>query len=233
MAAPHVSGIASLMLAVNPKLSGLELFFLLKYASSPFPPGSICANYRICGVGIADAYLSVIMATFFSNYQFVYEFHNTGTNHYMLTGSKEDAAALYKGGEGLEGWIDTLKYFYAWSGPEEGAVPVCRFYTLGANSHFYTANAEDCAFLRGLNPDNVYAYDKWTYEDIAFYAKLPINGICPADTRAIYRLYNGRAEQNDSNHRFVSSRREYVDMKSKGWIGENVAFCVVAATSDD
>lgn len=233
MAAPHVSGIASLMLGVNPQLSGLELFFLLKYASNPFPAGSVCAAYGVCGVGIADAYRSVIIASYFKDYQFVYEFHNTGTDHYMLTGSKKDAAALYRGGEGLENWKDTFKYFYAWSGPIEGAVPVYRFYTLGANSHFYTAKPEEYDLLIKDNKDNVYAYDKWTYENIAFYAKLPTNGVCPADTRAIYRLYNGHAEQNDSNHRFVSSRKDYVDMMSKGWLGENVVFCVVAATGDD
>jgi serine protease len=233
MAAPHVSGIASLMLAINPKLSGAELLFWLKDSSKPFlATDFLCNTFNLCSVKMADAYQSVINATVYKQYQLVYEFHNTQSNHYMLTGSKEDAVALYNGGEGLEGWVDTLKYFYAWSGPEDGAVPVCRFYTLGANSHFYTANAEDCAFLRGLNKDNVYAYDKWTYEDVAFYAKLPTNGICPANTYAIYRLYNGRAEQNDSNHRFVSSRKAYVDMKSKGWIGEKVAFCVAAAIED-
>jgi serine protease len=232
MAAPHVSGIASLMLAINPKLSGAELLFWLKDATRLFPNTSFLCNIGSCGVGIADAYRSVINATVYKQYQLVYEFYNVHSKHYMLTGSKEDAAALYNGGEGLEGWVDTLKYFYAWSDPMEDAVPVHRFYTLGANSHFYTAKPDEYDRLTEDNKDNVYAYNKWTYEGIAFYAKLPINDICPANTYAIYRLYNGHSEQNDSNHRFVSSRKAYVDMRSKGWIGENVAFCVAAAIED-
>jgi serine protease len=228
MAAPHVSGIASLVLAVNPNLSGVELQPLLRFASRPFSKGSDCDYYlsSICGSGIADAYRSVKFAEVLKNYRLVYEFANYISNHYMLTASKEQVAALYEGGRGLEGWYNTKEYFYAWSGPEEGAVPVCRFYTLGANSHFYTANAEDCALLKGLNPDNVYANDQWTYEDIAFYAKLPTNGVCPADSAPIYRVYNNRWMYNDSNHRFVSSDSLRQIMLDKGWVDEGVAFCV-------
>ncbi|ADJ27952.1 S8 family serine peptidase [Nitrosococcus watsonii] len=227
MAAPHVSGIASLVLAVNPNLSGIELYPLLRFASRPFSEGGSCDDYgtSMCGSGIADAYRSVEFAEVLKNYRLVYEFSNVISDHYMLTASKEDVALLYQGGEGLEGWYNTRKYSYAWSGPEEGAVPVCRFYTLGANSHFYTANAEDCAYLKTLNPDNIYADDKWTYEDIAFYAKLPTNGICPADSAPIYRVYNNRWMYNDSNHRFVSSDSMRRVMLDKGWVDEGVAFC--------
>jgi serine protease len=228
MAAPHVSGIASLMLAINPKLSGAELLFWLKDSSKPFPATDfLCNTFNICSVKMADAYQSVMNATVYKQYQLVYEFYNAKSKHYMLTGSKEDAAALYNGGEGLEGWMDTLQYFYAWSGPEDGAVPVCRFYTPGANSHFYTAKAEECdSLIRG-------DYGPWIYEGTAFYAKLPnTNDICPAASSAIYRLYNNRWMYNDSNHRFVSSRKDYVDMRSKGWMGEKVAFCVAAALED-
>jgi serine protease len=227
MAAPHVSGIASLVLAVNPNLSGIELQPLLRFASRPFSKGSDCDYYMsICGSGITDAYRSVKFAEVLKNYYLVYEFRNVNSNHYLLTASKEQVAALYEGGKGLENWYNTKEYFYAWSGPEEGTVPVCRFYTLGANSHFYTANAEDCAFLKTLNPDNVYADDQWTYEDIAFYAKLPTNGSCPADSDPIYRVYNNRWMYNDSNHRFVNSDSMRQMMLDKGWVDEGVAFCV-------
>jgi serine protease len=111
-------------------------------------------------------------------------------------------------------------------------LPVCRFYTQGANSHFYTANPEDCAYLKSLNPANVYADDQWTYEGIAFYAKIPTNGVCPRDSAPIYRVYNNRWRENDSNHRFVSSLREYAAMISKGWIGEGVTLCAAFASED-
>lgn len=71
MAAPHVSGIASLMLAINPRLSGAELLFWLKAASRPFPDTSFLCNLGSCGVGIADAYQSVINAMNYKKYQLV------------------------------------------------------------------------------------------------------------------------------------------------------------------
>lgn len=225
MAAPHVSGIASLMLSVNPNLAGAEIYSLVRLASKPFPAGNLCATYSFCGIGLANAYRSVLSADALTSYRLVYEFYNTDLNHYFLTGSKEDAAAVNKGGAGA-GWYDTNRYFYAWSGPEEGALPVCRFYTQGANSHFYTANPADCAYLRALNPANVLAPDQWTYEGIAFYAKLSADGVCPGDTFPIYQVYNNRWMYNDSNHRFVSSLRDYHGMIAQGWVGEGVALCV-------
>ncbi|QBQ53072.1 S8 family serine peptidase [Nitrosococcus wardiae] len=231
MAAPHISGIASLMLSVNPHLVGAELNAVLQFASKPFPAGNACATYGFCGIGIADGHGSVVLANVLNRYRLVYEFYNVDLNHYFLTGSKEDAAIVNQGGAG-PGWYDTQRYFYAWSGPEEGALPVCRFYTQGANSHFYTANWEDCAYLRSLNPDNVLAPDQWTYEGIAFYAKLPTDGVCPGDSAPIYQVYNNRWMHNDSNHRFVSSLREYGAMISRGWVGEGIAFCAASVSGD-
>lgn len=230
MAAPQAAGIASLALAVNPNLSGSEIYVLLQLASKPFSAGNYCTTNEVCGTGIADASKSVMLANTLKDYRLVYEFYNANLNHYFLTGSKEEAAMITRGGVG-PGWANAGNYFYAWSGPEEGALPVCRFYTQGANSHFYTASSKDCAFLRSLNPENVLAPDQWTYEGIAFYARLPTpNGVCPPDSVAIYRLYNNRWRVNDSNHRFVRSLRERNAMIARGWVDEGVAFCVAAAT---
>lgn len=229
IAAPHVSGVASLALAVDPHLSGEELYSLLQLASRPFPAGTRCANEEICGAGIADASNTVMAASILSMFRLVYEFYNTQLNHYFLTGAKKEAAIVNRGGAG-PGWRSTGSYFYAWSGPEEGALPVCRFYTQGANSHFYTASPKDCAFLRSLNPENVLADDQWTYEGIAFYAKLPVKGICPSESTPIYRAYNNRWMYNDSNHRFTSSLKDYESMIAQGWLGEGIAFCVAATT---
>ncbi|WP_244859938.1 hypothetical protein [Nitrosococcus oceani] len=96
----------------------------------------------------------------------------------------------------------------------------------------YTASPEDCAYLKSLNPANVYAPDKWTYEGIAFYAKLPINGVCPDASVPVYRVYNNRWRENDSNHRFVTSVREYQAMTAKGWVGEGVALCAAFGGGD-
>ena len=41
----------------------------------------------------------------------------------------------------------------------------------------------------------------------------------------VWRLYNDRFAQADSNHRFVASPDTYRHMIANGWIGEGVAFC--------
>jgi hypothetical protein len=54
MAAPHVSGIVSLMLAVNPALTPAQVLQIIQNTAKPFPGGAVCAP-NICGVGIINA----------------------------------------------------------------------------------------------------------------------------------------------------------------------------------
>ncbi len=52
--------------------------------------------------------------------------------------------------------------------PRDGTVPVCRFFTVAfppKSSHFYTADAAECAKLK-TNPD-------WIFEAEVFHALLP------------------------------------------------------------
>ncbi|WP_159051692.1 S8 family peptidase [Thauera aromatica] len=222
MAAPHVSGIAALMLATNPQLSGTELRSLLEYGASAYPVGSYCAYSNLCGTGLANAHNSVSTAAAMLGYQLVHEFHNTDLQHYFLTGSKDEAALIEKGSAG-PGWTDTREYFYAWSRAVDGAAPVCRFYGtpgIGPNSHFYTASAQECDLVK-LDPG-------WTYEGIAFYARLPTEDACPVDTIPVFRSYNMRWMLNDSNHRYTTDEAIYQQMNRSGWVGEGVALCVAA-----
>lgn len=219
MAAPHVSGIASMALAVNPNLSGAELVFLLDLASAPFPASSTCKRLDICGTGIASALLASSVAAVLADFQLVYEFRNVDLNHYFRTGAKAEAAIVNRGGAGA-GWFDTLDYFYGWTGPIDGALPVCRFYGTpgkGPNSHFYTASAAECDLVK-KDPG-------WTYEGTAFYAKLPVNGACATDDVPVYRVYNGRWRENDSNHRYTTSLTNYNAMVAKGWLPEGITMC--------
>ncbi len=62
MSAPHVAGVASLMLAVTPGLYPAQLREILRNTSSSFPWGSSC-NSSICGHGIVDAYTAVVEAS--------------------------------------------------------------------------------------------------------------------------------------------------------------------------
>ncbi len=62
-ASPHVAGIVSLMLSVNPSLTPAQVMTLLQSTARPFPTatgskGGDCTTTK-CGAGIADAYRAV------------------------------------------------------------------------------------------------------------------------------------------------------------------------------
>ena len=220
MAAPHVAGIASLALGLNPQLVGEELRFIIELASTPFPADSTCQSVPVCGSGIASTLTSAGVAAVMADYQLVYEFYNEDLKHYFRTGAKSEAAGINRGAAGA-GWFDTGDYFYGWAGPTDGAVPVCRFYGTpgkGPNSHFYTASAAECELVK-KDPG-------WTYEGTGFYAKMPrADGTCAADDVPVYRAYNNRWRENDSNHRFTTSREAYDALVASGWAGEGVMLC--------
>lgn len=55
MAAPHVAGVAALVLGQNPTLTPAQVLNQLQTTARPFPAGSSC-NTSICGAGIVDAF---------------------------------------------------------------------------------------------------------------------------------------------------------------------------------
>lgn len=147
------------------------------------------------------------------------EYHNRILDHYFLSSSAAENAVIDAGGAG-EGWERTGETFATTaSDPCSGGYPVFRFYGRGANSHFFTVGAAECGSVRNYDPE-------WLYEGVAFGAFMPVNGACPARTRPLYRSYNGRAAQKDSNHRFVARQDLYAQMQARGWIGEGVALCL-------
>jgi serine protease len=54
MATPHVAGVVSLMLSVNPNLNPTQVLNILKSTATPFPAGSTCTTAN-CGAGILNA----------------------------------------------------------------------------------------------------------------------------------------------------------------------------------
>ncbi|CAH1905811.1 Peptidase S8 [Candidatus Nitrotoga sp. HW29] len=220
MAAPHVSGVASLALALDPQIAPELLALSMIYSSRAFPSDSQCTTYwPLCGAGVVDAYATLQVVSALKPFSLVYEYYNVDLNHYFRTGSKSESISVLSGGAGA-GWRDTEGYFLAWRQASQGAVPVCRFYGTpgkGPNSHFYTADLGECSQVKN-DPG-------WTYEGIAFYVKLPVNNICPADTIPIYRLYNNRWMFNDSNHRFTTDLTEVNAMTLKNWVSEGLVMC--------
>ncbi|MEZ4867182.1 MAG: S8 family serine peptidase [Caldilineaceae bacterium] len=61
MAAPHVSGVVSLMLSVNPSLTPSQILSILQSTATPFPAGSSCLPNN-CGVGLVNAMAAVTKA---------------------------------------------------------------------------------------------------------------------------------------------------------------------------
>lgn len=146
----------------------------------------------------------------------VYALFHENIKHYFVTASQHEASTILG-----QGWVLVDMGFNAWpaAGPApRAAVSVCRFYSAEVNSHFYTADETECKELQDKN-------GAWRYEGIAFRALRPIANACPVGTDPVWRLYNNRFAEMDSNHRFVSSSETYRTMVASGWTGEGVAFC--------
>jgi len=162
----------------------------------------------------------------------VVEFYSEGLDHYFLAATAEEINLLDRGAQG--DWKRTGQSFKAWARQSDAspfAKPVCRFYAKGPNSHFFTGDEKECQYLKALEQQqraDALAQGKaflgWQYEGIAFYAILPQGGGCPGSTSAIYRSYNDRAAQGDSNHRFTIDAALRSAM-AVGWIDEGAAFC--------
>ena len=148
------------------------------------------------------------------------EYYNASLNHYFITAFPEEAAML-DAGVIVKGWVRTGVTFNAWRDPADdpAAAPVCRFFGtpgVGPNSHFYTADAAECATVKA-NPD-------WTYEAVAFYIEVPQNGACPANTEAVYRSFYPGADVSQSNHRFLPDLTMHQKMAGSS-ILEGVVMC--------
>jgi len=162
----------------------------------------------------------------------IVEYYAESLDHYFITAWPDEVGFL--DGSPALGWKRSGQSFKAWLRAVDappGAVPVCRFYASGPNSHFYTGDAAECEYLKSIEQQQRAeatargkAFTGWKFETTAFYALVPQAGQCPGDTQPVYREYNNRAQQNDSNHRFNVSPQLRAAMMM-GWAEEGVAFC--------
>ncbi|MEO8133332.1 MAG: hypothetical protein ABI831_05090 [Betaproteobacteria bacterium] len=152
------------------------------------------------------------------------EYYNTLLGHYFMTANDGEKFSVETGGAG-PGWSSTGYFFNV-----GGNAAVCRFYgnrninpatgqPYGPNSHFYTIETPECNAVR-LDPG-------WVLESPQVFYMVPVvsPGVCPFGSRPIYRAYNLRAQQNDSNHRYTAAFAIYQQMLAAGWKGEGVVFC--------
>jgi hypothetical protein len=165
------------------------------------------------------------------------EFYNTTLGHYFVTTSASEALGIDAGAAG-PGWVRTGRSFQAWTtkslAPAD-AQAVCRFYSPGANSHFYTASADECLQLRGMEAAEraqTGGVKGWSYEGVAFFVAVPQSGQCPAGTTKLVRLYNnGFATGEGANHRFVDDADLEAMMVDQQWVAEGAAFCAASKST--
>ena len=154
----------------------------------------------------------------------VLEFLNVPLNHYFIAAGADEIAIILAGGAG-PGWELTGHAFKAYTSlPADTlttVVPVCRFYGAlagGPNSHFFTANASECDFVKKSGG--------WYYEGTGFYITPVVEGgHCPDGYLQVLRAYNQGFARNDSNHRYTTSDSTWRDMQRQGWALEGASMC--------
>ncbi|HSV20952.1 MAG TPA: hypothetical protein VLR71_21245 [Casimicrobiaceae bacterium] len=167
----------------------------------------------------------------------VVEFYNAGLQHFFISANAAEIALLDGGAFGGV-WKRTGQSFPAWDvdGAPANASPVCRFFgtdqyrsdgsRIGPNSHFYTADPTECAFVKtafqSIAGDGR-SYPAWTFEANAFAVQLPAAGACPTGTQALYRSYNDGA-RGDPNHHYSTSASALQAMP--GWTFEGLVMCL-------
>ena len=163
----------------------------------------------------------------------VVEYYSPTLDHYFITAFPEEMAIIDRGGMG--DWKRTGQVVHAWTSAADappGAVPVCRFYARGPNSHFYTGTAKECEDLKSYEAKaradakaSGQSFLGWSFEMVAFYALLPQGGACFPGLKPVWRSYNNRAAQMDSNHRFTTDADQRVAMGAS-WLDEGAHLCV-------
>ena len=157
------------------------------------------------------------------------EYYNVDLDHYFMTSFPDETQSIESGGAG-RGWVRTGYSFKTGGGVplSPNSASVCRFYgnpqvnpatgkRRGPNSHFYTADAGECAQVK-LDPG-------WVYEAIAFTTQVPAGGSCPPNTAPVFRVYNSGFATNNSNHRYTTSAVVYQYMLTQQWAGEQTVMC--------
>lgn len=128
-------------------------------------------------------------------------------------------------------WSRTGKSFFS-----GGYVSACRFYggkSGGPNTHFYSADDQECAALRQV--------PTLSYEGQAFAVNLPLPAKtasqqvpdalkdCPANSQPLFRVYNNAANSGGrfvSNHRYLTDRADVNVAVAQGWVDEGHVMCV-------
>lgn len=147
------------------------------------------------------------------------DFPKAPGGQYFYATSQADQAAL----DAVPNWWRTGQSFKS-----GGYVPVCRLYgsaAPGPNTHFYSADAAECASLRA---NSVLHYEGQPFRAsrlIPSTATSPAG--CPVATIPLYRGFNNASgKAYDPNHRYVTNRNLLKMLAFFGWVNEGAVMCV-------
>jgi len=154
----------------------------------------------------------------------VVEYYNASLDHYFITHVTAEQSKLDAGSTPTR-WTRTGQSFNVYESGGTGISPVCRFYIppdLG-DSHFFGRDTGECDATRASNPSFVLEASAF------FHAILPVAGVCPGGTTAVYRVFSNRP---DANHRYTTDRATRDRMVANGWSAEGdgpdrVAMCAL------
>ncbi len=228
MAAPHVAGVAALMLTRDPILTAGQVINRLLGASRSFVPGSDCAAVPgLCGAGLLDARNAVAAVTpnravddISSSRDRVrlIELRDAFSGRYTLTADPVELWQ-YLGGYRGGAWQRTGFNIEAFSFTAQAnelsfAQPVCRARLFVGGASFYSANVEECA---------AYAKDAgYVMDGMSFAATLP-STVCSIGSAPVYEML--ALDTVGYNARTLQDSVEMARMVDAGWSKSRIAFC--------
>ncbi len=229
---------------VDPTFASAEVSGGTCVVGALLPPGAMCtiglrilANSKlapgrvvICHTGALDcthlrSRLAGLLPSPYALRPTAIEYYHAAYDHYFVTADPAEIAALDDGT--FPGWRRTGGGFQA-SVDDLGApplvAPVCRYYIPmeTTSSHFYSADAVECALLPSLYPWFVLESTS------AMHVFLPADdGTCLLGV-PVFRFWNAR---HDTNHRLTTDPAVRDHMLRRGWVAEGVppsqaAMCV-------
>ena len=142
----------------------------------------------------------------------VIEFYNSALDHYFISWTPSEIASLDAGNTPTR-WTRTGYSFKAFAAAQPGTSDVCRYYIppIDGSSHFFGRNTTECNASQQAHPEFVLEASQY----MQLY--LPIAGVCAANTLAVHRLFDNRA---DANHRYTTDPNVLAQMIARGWLAE-------------
>ncbi len=120
MAAPHVTGVLSLLLSAHPSLSVDDAIWLVRASATPFPTASSCNPGR-CGSGIVNAGRALTLATTLTRRQFLPSIFqaNRPAAALLPNGDFEQSNAHWS--QGAASGLAIIGFPSGWLAPHSGA----------------------------------------------------------------------------------------------------------------